>query len=313
MSEERASAAGDPTDVLCTPADYIRWAASRFAAAGLHHGHGFDNALDEAFYLVRHCLGLPHELPEVYLRARLMPDERDRLRSLIDRRVTTREPVAYLTGEAWFCGMSFRVDERVIVPRSPMAELIAEGFAPWLSAPPERVLDLCAGCGCIAIACAAAFPDAEVHAVELDPGAFALLEANVADYELGGRVRTHEGDLFAPLAGEPPFDLIVSNPPYVPEAEWAALPEEYHREPKLALAAGDDGMAVVARLLAEAPQWLQPDGVLICEIGSSVAELEARFPDLPAYWPDFERGGSGVFVIDRASLLAWQKGETHVG
>lgn len=314
MPEESASApTGHPTEVLATPADYIRWAASRFAAADLYHGHGFDNALDEAFYLVRQTLSLPHEVPEVYLRAQLLPAERDRLYALIERRVTTRDPVAYLTGEAWFCGLRFRIDERAIVPRSPMAELIAEGFAPWVGAPPERVLDLCAGCGCIAIATAMAFPEAEIHAVELDPDACALMEANIADYGLEDRLHAHKGDLFAPLAGEKTFDLIVSNPPYVPEAEWEALPEEYHREPKDALAAGEDGMAVVARLLDEAPQWLSPSGVLICEIGGSVAEFEARFPQLPVYWPELENGGSGVFVIDRAQLVAWQQGEAHVG
>ena len=304
MPEDSVSAAGDPIDVLRTPADYIRWAASRFAAADLHHGHGFDNALDEAFYLVRHTLGLPHELPEVYLRARLMPDEREQLRALVERRVTTREPVAYLTGEAWFCGMSFRVDERVIVPRSPMAELIAEGFAPWLSVPPDRVLDLCTGCGCIAIACAAAFPDAEVHAVELDAGAFALLEANIADYELGERVRAHKGDLFAPLAGEPPFDLIVSNPPYVPAARLHELPAEYRAEPDGGLAAGADGMDCVTRILHGAAARLTPGGLLVVEVGEIAAALQARYPQLPFTWIDFARGGEGVFVLTRAELSA---------
>ncbi|MGB0210956.1 50S ribosomal protein L3 N(5)-glutamine methyltransferase [Algiphilus sp.] len=315
MPEPRSPVDGDPADVLCTPADYVRWAASCFEAAGLSYGHGLDNALDEAFYLVRSALHLPHELPEVYLRARLLPAERQRLIGLIEARVTTRKPVAYLLGEAWFCGMRFRVDERVIVPRSPLAELIMEGFEPWVAQPPRRILDLCAGSGCIAIACATAFPEAEVHAVELDDGAAELMDANIADHGLGGRVHAHRGDLFEPLrtTGVKPFDLIVTNPPYVPDDEWAALPAEYHAEPRLALAAGADGMEVVDRLLHEAPGFLASGGMLVGEVGASVAPFMARFAGLPAHWPEFAHGGSGVFVIERDDLVDWLQGERDVG
>lgn len=294
-------------DLLETPADFVRWAATRFMDARLAFGHGVDNALDEAYYLVRHCLGLPHEIPEVYMRARLLPDERRKIADCIDARVLGRKPAAYLTGEAWFCGLPFRVDERVIVPRSPLAELIGDAFEPWLPQEPSRILDLCAGSGCIAVACAMVFPDAEVHAVEIDEGAAELMFGNIAEHGMEDRVTGHVGDLYAPLAqsGEGAFDLIVTNPPYVPEPEWANLPAEYHAEPKVALAAGEDGMEVVARLLRDAPDWLTEEGVLVGEIGASIAEFHARFPDLPAHWPDFEFGGSGVFIIQRAALVDW--------
>lgn len=297
----------DVVDILQTPADFIRWAATRFADADLAFGHGVDNALDEAYYLVRYTLGLPHDLPEVYMRARLLPEERRRIAECIEARVNGRKPAAYLTGEAWFCGLRFRVDERVIVPRSPLAELIGDAFEPWLPDEPARILDLCAGSGCIAIACAMVFPDAEVHAVEIDKSAAELMFANIADHAMEDRVTGHVGDLYAPLAdsGEAAFDLIVTNPPYVPEPEWASLPAEYHAEPKGALAAGEDGMEVVARLLREAPDWLTKEGVLVGEIGASTNEFHARFPGLPAHWPDFEFGGSGVFIIERAALVDW--------
>ena len=307
MSDIPESGIDEVVDVLQTPADFVRWGASAFAQADLAFGHGLENALDEAYYLVRHSLNLPHEVPELYMRARLLPEERMRVAQCIRSRIAQRRPAAYLTGEAWFCGLRFRVDERVIVPRSPLAELIGDAFAPWLPQPPARILDLCSGSGCIAIACAMIFPEAEVHAVEIDPGAAELMFANIADHGMQDRVIGHVGDLYAPLAAQkvPAFDLIVTNPPYVPEDEWQDLPAEYHAEPKVALAAGDDGMEVVARLLREAPDWLSQDGVLIGEIGASTAEFDARFPDLPAHWPEFEFGGSGVFIIGRAALVDW--------
>ena len=307
MSELPKNDLDEVVDTLHSPADFVRWGASAFAQADLAFGHGLDNAFDEAYYLVRHSLHLPHEVPELYLRTRLLTEERRRVAQCILARLEGRKPAAYLTGEAWFCGLRFRVDERVIVPRSPLAELIGDAFAPWLAHPPRRILDLCSGSGCIAIACAMIFPEAEVHAVEIDPGAAELMFANIADHGMEHRLFGHVGDLYAPLAaqGETAFDLIVTNPPYVPEEEWQALPAEYHAEPKLALAAGDDGMDVVARLLQGAPDWLSQDGVLIGEIGASTAEFDSRFADLPAHWPEFEFGGSGVFIIERAALVDW--------
>lgn len=306
MSESPHSVPSRATLVrhLRTPSDFIRWGATAFEQAGLSFGHGTAHALDDAWYLVLHALSLPPELPERYLAARLLPEERARVAELLLRRLTTRKPAAYLTGEAWFCGLRFTVDERVIVPRSPIAELIAADFSPWLASPPRRILDLCSGSGCIAIACAAQFPEAAVEAAELDTGALAVLEDNVALHGMQGRVLVRHGDLFDAVHGR--FDLIVSNPPYVPHDEWAELPAEYHREPKLALVSGDDGMDIVERLLAQAAEHLTEDGTLICEIGASQAEFDARFPDFPAMWPEFEHGGSGVFVVARAELIDWQ-------
>jgi ribosomal protein L3 glutamine methyltransferase len=290
---------------LRTIRDLVRWGASEFGRAGLHFGHGTDNALDEAFHLVTWALKLPHELPAAYLDAALTPAERAQVLALLRRRVKTRKPAAYLTGEAWFAGLPFTVDERVIVPRSPIAELIEQRFEPWLRQPPARILDLCAGSGCIAVACAMAFPEARIDAVELDAGALALLRTNVRRYELEGRVEAIPSDLFARLKGRR-YDLIVSNPPYVPESRWKKMPAEYRHEPKLALASGADGMDVVSRILRDAPRHLAADGLLVCEVGGSVPEFDKRFPNIPVIWPEFERGGDGVFVIARDDLEEWR-------
>lgn len=282
--------------------DWIRWGASRFAEAQLVYGHGTDNALDEAFHLVLHALQLPYDLPVVYLESQLDAGERERVHALLRRRIETRQPAAYLIGEIAFCGAPFYVDERVLIPRSPIAELIERGFAPWLDAPPQRVLDLCAGSGCIGIACALHF-DCEVDLAEIDAGAIEVCERNIVRHDLQDRVRAARTDLFGGLSSEV-YDLIVSNPPYVPTAEWQALAQEYRHEPRLALDAGDDGMDVVARILREAPDHLVPGGALICEVGGSQAEFEARWPELPVIWIEFERGGDGVFFVTREALLA---------
>jgi ribosomal protein L3 glutamine methyltransferase len=290
---------------LRTIRDLVRWGASAFGRAGLHFGHGTDNALDEAFHLVTWALKLPHDLPAPYLDAVLTAGERKQVLKLLRRRMRTRKPAAYLTGEAWFAGLPFTVDERVLVPRSPIAELIEHRFQPWLRQPPRRILDLCAGCGCIAVACAAAFPSARVDAVELDAGAFELLERNIARHELQGRLEAVRSDLFDGLKGRR-YDLIVSNPPYVPSARVDAMPPEYRHEPRIALEAGGDGMDVVARILREAPRHLEREGLLVCEVGGSVPEFGKRFPKIPVVWPDFERGGDGVFVISRDDLEEWR-------
>jgi len=290
---------------LRTLRDLVRWGASEFGRAGLHFGHGTDNALDEAYHLVTWALKLPHDLPAPYLDAALTPAERTTVVALLRRRVKTRKPAAYLTGEAWFAGLPFTVDERVLIPRSPIAELIDRHFEPWLREPPRRILDLCAGSGCIAVACAVAFPQAQVEAVEIDAGALELLRANVRRHELEGRVHAVQSDLFAKLKGQS-YDLIVSNPPYVPEARWKAMPAEYRHEPKLALAAGADGMDAVTRILRDAPRYLARDGLLVCEVGGSVPEFNRRFPKAPVIWPEFERGGDGVFVISRDDLEEWR-------
>lgn len=282
--------------------DFVRWGASRFREAGLVFGHGTDNALDEAFHLVLHALHLPFDLPAVYLESALTRRERSAVLALLRQRIETRKPAAYLIGEIAFAGHAFTVNEHVLVPRSPIAELIERGFAPWLHEPPATVLDLCAGSGCIGIACALHF-ECEVDLGEIDANAIAVCAQNIARHRVADQVRAVQSDLFEGLAGRH-YKLIVSNPPYVPSAEWEALGAEFRSEPRLALEAGADGMDIVARILREAPDHLTENGLLICEVGGSVEEFEARWPRLPVTWIDFERGGDGVFAIDRPALLA---------
>ncbi len=291
-----------PSDLssLATVRDWVRWGTSRFREAGLTFGHGTDNALDEAFHLVLHALHLPYDLPALYLETRLSASECVAVHALLRRRLDTREPAAYLIGEIEFAGYPFYVDERVLVPRSPIAELIERGFAPWLDEPPKTVLDLCAGSGCIGIACALHF-ECDVTLGEIDAGALEVTARNIARHGVGDRVKAVKGDLFANLPGRR-FDLIVSNPPYVPTGEWEALADEYRREPRLALDAGSDGMDIVARILRSAPEHLERDGLLICEVGGSVEEFESRWPRLPVTWINFQRGGDGVFSIGREAL-----------
>ncbi|CAL1241155.1 50S ribosomal protein L3 N(5)-glutamine methyltransferase [Candidatus Methylocalor cossyra] len=289
-------------EFLATPRDYVRFAASRFAEAGLCFGHGTASPLDEAAALVLNALHLPYDLPGGYFDARLLPDERARVMELIERRIAERKPLAYLTREAPFAGLSFYVDERVLVPRSPIAELIEKRFAPWIEA--ERVgkvLDLGTGSGCIAIACAVAFPGAAVDAVDISPEALEVARLNIARHGLEDRVRPVQSDLYAGL-GDRRYDLIVSNPPYVSREEWQRLAPEYHAEPRLGLEAGDDGLDCVRRILRGAAGHLGPEGVLVVEVGGAAAALERAYPDVPFLWLEFERGGEGVFVLTATEL-----------
>lgn len=291
---------------LITVQDFIRWGASRFNAAGLFFGHGTDNAIDEATNLVLFALHLPPDLPAMFRDCRLTEPERAAVADLLERRIVERKPAAYLTHRAWFAGLEFHVNEDVLVPRSPMAELVEAGFDPWVE--PEqvrRVLDLCTGSGCIGIAAAVHLPDTQVDLADISEGALAVASLNVALHGLGERVRVIQSDLFAELQGER-YDVIVSNPPYVSAAELAALPPEYHREPRLGLLGGETGLEVVLRILCEAPQHLEEGGILIVEVGSAALELEQRFRDLPFLWLEFERGGEGVFLINRDQLLEFQ-------
>lgn len=289
---------------LHTLRDWLRYAVSRFNAAGLHFGHGNTAAWDETVYLALHTLHLPLDQLEPYLDARLLPEEQHRLATIFERRVTERLPAPYLTQEAWLQGYRFYVDERVIVPRSFLAPLILEQFQPWLAEPEgvSRALDLCTGSGCLAILLAGAFPEAEVDSVDLSPDALAVAARNVADYGLNERVRLIQSDLFAAIAGER-YDLIVSNPPYVNAEAVAALPEEYRHEPALALGSGEDGLDATRIILARAAAHLNPGGLLAVEIGHNRAALEFAFPDLPFFWPEVEGGEGTVFLITREQLL----------
>lgn len=283
--------------------DFIRWGASRMNAAGLHFGHGTDNALDEAAALTLHTLHLPPDLHREYLAAALTIEEKTAVLHLLERRITERKPAAYLTQCAWFMGLPFYVDERVLVPRSPLAELIERQFAPWLSdvRKVERILDLCTGSGCIGIACAHAFPDAQVDLVDISADALAVAQRNVAEHGLEDQIETVQSDLFAALQGRQ-YDIIISNPPYVAVEEINALPAEYRHEPELGLAAGRDGLEVVLRLLQQAADFLKRDGLLIVEVGNAQYALCAALPDAPFTWLEFEHGGHGVFLLNAAQV-----------
>lgn len=288
---------------LVTVKDFIRWAATRFNGGNLYYGHGTDNALDEALYLVLQTLDLPPNLPETYFDARLTGEEKAHLAQLIERRVKENIPVAYLTNRAWFAGLSFYVDERVLVPRSPIAELIERRFEPWVDPERvERVLDLCTGSACIAIACAYAFPDAMVDGADISADALDVAQINVEEHGLEGQVELIQSDLFSELEDRS-YDIIVTNPPYVDVLDMSTLPEEYRHEPELGLAAGEDGLDLALSILNEAANYLSPEGILVCEVGNSAQALSELLPEVPFTWLEFERGGHGVFLLTRDQLV----------
>lgn len=284
------------TSRLRTLRDHIRWAVSRFHQEELFFGHGTDNAWDEARLLVLGAVHLPWEIADSYLDCRLEDDELEHVQQLIQRRIEERVPTAYLLGEAWFCGMSFIVDERVLIPRSPIGELIEKRFEPWLHAEPARILDLCTGSGCIGIACADVFPNAEVVLADLSFEALEVANQNIERHGLEERVYGVQGDGFSGLPNQR-FDLIVSNPPYVDAEDFADMPEEYHHEPELGLACGADGLDLVRRMLAEAADHLNEKGLLIVEVGNSQVHVQALYPEVDFAWLEFARGGHGVFML----------------
>lgn len=291
-----------PIDDLITVRDYLRYAASRFSEAGLYFGHGTDNVWDEAVLLVMRSLHLPLENNTLFLEARLTRDERQLILERIDRRVQDRKPVAYLIGEAWFMGLPFKVDERVLVPRSPMAELLESGLQPWLADHPvARVLDLCTGSGCIGIAAATVFADAEVDLSDVSAEALEVARANIELHGLEDRVHAIQSDVFDGTSER--YDVILSNPPYVDAEDMANMPDEYHHEPRLGLEAGQDGLDIAHRILAKAADHLNPGGLLVVEVGNSWWALDEAYPQLPFTWLEFDNGGDGVFLLTREALV----------
>lgn len=292
-----------------TITDFIRWGASLFNQEKLYFGHGTINAVDEAAYLVLFTLNIPNTIHSDYFSAKLLNDEKQRVYDVLLERVTKRVPASYLTHQASFAGLSFYVDERVLVPRSPLAEIITKQFSPWVDSNQVfNILDLCTGSACIAIACAYAFPQASIDAVDISDDALAVAKINIENHHLQDTVNLMQSDLFKLFdqdengSFQSKYDIIVSNPPYVDLDDMQSLPDEYLAEPELGLAAGDDGLGLVIPMLQQAKQYLSEQGVLIVEVGNSDAALQDTFPDIPFYWLEFEKGGHGVFVLTREQL-----------
>lgn len=282
---------------MVTVRDFIRWAVTHFTQNELVYGHGTDNPWDEAVNLVLTCLHLPPDIDNRVLGARLTLSEKSTITALVKERIEKRIPVAYLVKEAWFGGFRFYVDQRVIIPRSPIAELIEDEFSPWVEEGGiTSILDLCTGSGCIGITCALSFDGVMVDAVDISPDALAVAKINVERYGVEEQVNLIQSDLFAGL-GDKQYDIIVSNPPYVAQFEYDKLPEEYHKEPQQALIADEEGLGIVKRILAEADRYLTPRGILIIEVGLAQERLEALFEGVPFTWLQFDRGGEGVLLL----------------
>jgi len=307
LSKNLASTEADIITTLKTIRDYIRWGASRLSEYKVFFGHGIATPLHESATLVMYALHQPYNLDDCYLSATLTIAERQQVVAIINKRIIERKPVAYLTHEATFASLPFYVDERVLVPRSPIAELIEQRFEPWVDEQQVfDILDLCTGSACIAIACAYAFPEAQVDAVELSTDAIAVAKINIEKHDLTGQLCLFQSDLFKQLP-ERKYDIIVSNPPYVAIQEWKELPEEYHNEPEMGFTGGVSGLDLVIRILADAIKYLTEQGILIIEVGSSAETLQQLFPEIPFYWLEFERGGDGVFLLTAEQVKQYHK------
>ncbi|MGH8799273.1 MAG: 50S ribosomal protein L3 N(5)-glutamine methyltransferase [Casimicrobiaceae bacterium] len=293
------------TQDLATVRDWLRYAVSRFNAAGIFFGHGFADAYDEAAYLVLHTLSLPSDHLETFLDARVTQAEGAQLSQVIERRVDERMPAAYLTHEAWLGGFRFHVDERVIIPRSYIAELLPDGLAPWIpdAGAVQSALDLCTGSGCLAVLLARHYPNADVDATDISPDALTVAQRNVAEHGLQDRINLIRSDLLSNLT-EKTYDLIICNPPYVTAMAMEELPAEYRHEPAIALSGGDDGLDAVRVVLADAPQFLAAEGLLVVEVGHNRATTEKTFPRLPFTWLPTEDGDDRVFMLRRDDLVA---------
>lgn len=292
------------TKELYTIRDFLRFCVSRFNEAGLYYGHGTDNAWDEAVALILHSLYLPHTIDPHILEARITSEERVLLNKIIAKRIQERIPVPYLTHEAWFAKLPFYVDQRVLIPRSPLAELIENHFEPWIEPHHlSEVLELCTGSGCIAIAIAKTFPECKIDASDIAESALAVAKMNIHRHQVEDQVTLYQADLFAGLPAKK-YDLIISNPPYVDASDMAELPPEFKHEPQMGLAGGQDGLDIVLRILKQAASFLNPQGILIVEVGNSEIALAEKFPDIPFTWLEFERGGGGVFLLTAKQLLA---------
>ncbi|WP_223670437.1 50S ribosomal protein L3 N(5)-glutamine methyltransferase [Kangiella shandongensis] len=287
---------------LSTIADFVRFAATQFHQSDLYFGHGTDNPWDEAVAVVLQMLDLPADYPQSMLNAKVLAEEKKHLLHAIETRVTKRKPLAYITNKAYFAGLEFYVDERVLVPRSPIAELIHNDFYPWLEADNPKVLDLCCGSGCIGLAVAAYIDDAEVTMSDVSQDALTVAEINIERLGLYHKARAVQSDLFDQLQGES-FDLIVSNPPYVDAEDLADMPQEYHHEPEIGLGSGVDGLELTRQILEQAADYLSDQGILIVEVGNSWPALEEALPDVPFTWVEFEQGGDGVFALTKQQLL----------
>ena len=288
---------------LNTTGDFVRFATSQFNQADLYFGHGMANAWDEAISLIMFTLNLPEDLFEQVFTCQLTADEKQDVLTIIEKRIVEEIPAAYLTNQAVFANLPFYVDQRVLVPRSPIGELIQKKFSPFISEqnPPARILDLCTGSGCIAIACSYAFPDADIDAVDLSIDALNVANINIENHGLSEQVIPIQSDVFSGVEGQV-YDLIVTNPPYVDQEDVDSLPQEYLHEPEMGLGCGEDGLDIVRKILAESAEHLSENGILICEVGNSQIHVSSVYPEVPFKWLTFERGGHGVFMLTKAEL-----------